>query len=390
MTENVVEVKLSDKTVFLVGTAHVSQKSVETVRETIEKERPDAVAVELCSQRKGALVDGKKWDETDVMEVFRSGRQYLFLSHLMLANFQRRVGESIGIKPGREMLEAVSIAKEKNIEVALVDRDVKVTLKRAFSSMSVWEKIKLASGFLEGVFEGDEVNEELVEKLKSRDIISELMEELSREIPSVKEVLVDERDRYIALKIASLKAVRVVAVVGAGHVEGIERILLEYGEDQSTKHSIEELEETVEGGNTLKIMKYAIPAIFLAIIGWGFLAHGADFTAQMFLKWFLINGTLSALGVALALGHPLSVASAFFAAPFTSLNPAIAAGWVAGLVELKIRKPRVGDFEGLLKLNSLRDIWGNRITKILLVIIFANIGSSIGTFVALPYLVSLI
>lgn len=388
MLNDVTEIRVDDKEIFLIGTAHVSRESVDLVRETIEEVKPDIVAVELCEQRHHAIVNQKRWDETGINKVIQSGRTYLFLMQLLLTNFQRKIGDELGVKPGSEMIQALDMAKERDIPVALVDRDIQITLKRAFNKMSLREKFRILYGLISGVFEGEEINEELIEELKDKDVLTELMEELGREVPSIKEVLVDERNNYIADKITGLKENKVVAVVGAGHVEGIKN-LLESRSEVNVDEELMSLEEVPEKRSKLKF-SYLIPLAFLLIIGYGFLEGSSGLAVEMLWKWFLINGTLSALGVILAFGHPLSVASAFLAAPFTSLNPAIAAGWVAGIVEAYVRKPKVKDFEGLLKLNGLRDYWGNRVTRIFLVIAFANIGSSVGTFIALPYLASLL
>lgn len=391
MLNQITRVKTGDREVLLLGTAHVSAESVELVEEAIEKEKPDIVAVELCDKRQKALADNKKWSETEINKVIKDGNTYLFLMQLLLANFQRRIGEDLGIRPGAEMLKAVEIAEKSGIRVALVDRDINVTLKRAFARMSLREKSKIFMDMISGAFGDEEVNEELLEKLKEKDIITELMEDLGREIPSAKDVLVDERDRYIANRILNLKAGKVLAVVGAGHVEGIRKIL-ESGSrsKKELNNEIKALEHIPSKRSRIKLIAYVIPAMFIAIVGYGFYAHGFSLTLDLLWRWFLINGTLSAVGVLLAMGHPLSAITAFLAAPFTSLNPTIAAGWFAGITESWLRKPRVKDVEGLLRLNSLSDYWRNRVTRIFLVIAFANIGSSIGTFIALPYLATMI
>jgi pheromone shutdown-related protein TraB len=388
----VVEVGLHGKRIYIVGTAHVSDESVKLVEETIKKVKPDAVAVELCEHRLTALKEEKKWDETEITEVIKSGRTYLFLVQILLANFQRQIGDKVGIKPGSEMLKAVEIAEENKVKVVLVDRDITVTLKRAMALATGREKLRLLYGLMNDILGGEDVDEEVIEKLKEKDMLSELMEELAVETPSIKRVLVDERDDYMALSIASIEADRIVAVVGAGHVEGLRKNLEELEDYVVVKYKtdISELERVEKRKSLLVYLGYAIPLLFILIITWGFMSHGSEITITMLKKWFIINGTLSALGAALALGHPLTVLTAFLAAPFTSLNPALAAGWVASLTEFKLRKPRVIDFKNLLKLDSMADYWRNRVTRILLVIVFANIGSSIGTFIALPYLASLI
>jgi pheromone shutdown-related protein TraB len=387
MLNEVTEISRGGKSIFLVGTAHVSRKSVDLVKKVIETEKPDVVAVELDSQRYDSLLNKKLWDETEIHKVIKDRKTYLFLLQLLLTNFQRKIGDELGVKPGSEMLEAVELAREKGIEIALVDRDIRITLKRAFKEMGLKEKSKLFYGVFSSFLEKEEINEELLEKLKNKDVMTEMMEGLSKEIPSIKKVLIDERDRYIAKKIIGLKSEKIVAVVGAGHVKGIKEII---ESETYTFGGIKELEEIPESGNGLKYAGYLIPVIFLAMVGWGFHSNGAELTIEMLKRWFLINGALSALGAALALGHPFSIAVAFLAAPFTSLNPTLAAGWFAGLTEAWIRKPRVKDFDSLFKLDRIRDYWGNGVTRILLVIAFANIGSSVGTFIALPYLATLL
>ncbi|HIE34459.1 MAG TPA: TraB/GumN family protein [Candidatus Altiarchaeales archaeon] len=390
MLNEVTKITVGNKEISLVGTAHVSKESIELVRETIDKENPDMVAVELDEQRYEALLSKKKWNETEIHKVIRTGRAYLFLTQLLLTNFQRRIGDKLGVSPGSEMVEAINIGRDRGIEISLVDRDIKITLRRALNIMTLKEKLKLLYALLEGIFEREEIDEEILEKLKKKDMMTEMIEELSRTVPSVKDVLIDERDRYIANKILSLNAKKIVAVVGAGHVDGIKRIIEEKKQENVRGKEIETLEKIPEPRSFLKFLGYLVPIIFFIIIMWGFYSRGFDLTIEMLWKWFLINGTLSAFGVIIALGHPLSVITAFLVAPITSLNPTIAAGWFAGAIEIWIRKPRVKDFDSLFKLNSMRDYWRNRVTRILLVIVFANLGSSIGTFIALPYLGTLV
>jgi len=390
MLNEVTKITVGNKEISLVGTAHVSKESIELVRETIDKENPDMVAVELDEQRYEALLSKKKWNETEIHKVIRTGRAYLFLTQLLLTNFQRRIGDKLGVSPGSEMVEAINIGRDRGIEISLVDRDIKITLRRALNIMTLKEKLKLLYALLEGIFEREEIDEEILEKLKKKDMMTEMIEELSRTVPSVKDVLIDERDRYIANKILSLNAKKIVAVVGAGHVDGIKRIIEEKKQENVRGKEIETLEKIPEPRSFLKFLGYLVPIIFFIIIMWGFYSRGFDLTIEMLRKWFLINGTLSAFGVIIALGHPLSVITAFLVAPITSLNPTIAAGWFAGAIEIWIRKPRVKDFDSLFKLNSMRDYWRNRVTRILLVIVFANLGSSIGTFIALPYLGTLV
>lgn len=372
------------KEIILIGTAHISDKSVELVNQVIMEEKPDTVGVELCRQRFMQLKSGKKWQETNINEIMRSGRTYLFLINLLLSNMQRKLGGKVGVKPGSEMVAATKIAGQNNIPISLLDRNVTITLKRAFSLMGLLEKIKLIGSIVLGLFGSqEELTKEKIEELKRQDIMTELMNELSSMAPTVKRVLVDERDVYIANKIMRTPGEKIVAVVGAGHLEGIKR-------NMDKERNLQELETIPKKKSILPYLKYLVPVIFIAILGSAIYFKGLEVGLQIFLWWFLINGVLSALGVALARGHPLSIITAFLAAPFTSLHPAVAAGWFAALVETRMQAPKVMDFESLNALNSMGDFTKNRVTKILLVAAFANIGSTIGTVVALPYILSLL
>ena len=377
-------VKIEDKTIVLVGTAHVSSESVELVKKTIEEEKPDVVGVELDVQRLKQLSQGKKWQEMDIGQIIKEGKTHLFLLNVLLSNLQRQIGDDFGVKPGSEMLQAIKIAAEQKIPIALLDRDVSITLRRALNKMSIVEKFKMGYSLLSGFLGfGKKLDKETIERLKEKDMLNALMQQLAKELPSVKEVLVDERDIFIANKILRINAKKIVAVVGAGHLEGIKKHL-------DKKVDISELLTAKKKKSLFSILKYAIPLVFFVFIGYGFWIKGFDIGLDLLLKWFLINGLLSALGAALARAHPLSILSAFLAAPFTSLHPAFAAGWVAGLVELKMRPPKVYDFEQLPKLNSITAMAKNRATRILIVTAFANIGSTIGTVIALPYLATLL
>lgn len=380
-----VKVSLDGKEVVIVGTAHVSEESVRLVRETIEKEKPDVVAVELCEQRHQSLMDEKKWEETEITEVIKTGRTHLFLIQLMLANFQRRIGDKVRVKPGAEMKKAVDIAREMDIRVELVDRDVRVTLKRAFDHMTLAEKSKLAYDFISGVLEGEDINKEVIEKLKEKDVLTEMLEDIGREIPSVKKVLIDERDEYIAHRIRKIRGNRVVAVVGAGHVEGITKNLRKIA-DASIDERISRLEEVQEKKGPLRHLAWIIPAAIVALFLAGLVKHDASYTFDMMVKLFLAQGTLAAIGAAIAMAHPLTIAITFISAPFTLLHPFIAVGWVSALVELKLRKPTVRDFKGLMDLNRLGDYWRNRVTRIFLILIMANLGATASTLFVLPYL----
>ena len=382
-------VKVNDN-IILVGTAHISKESVREVKEAIEKYKPDIVAVELCERRYEAITKKDKWEKTPVTQLLKSNNAYLMLAQTFLSSIQRRLGKEYGVEPGSEMIAAIKEAKKHGLEVALVDRDISITLKRAWRKMGIREKFRLTWEFLKAMlgFDEEEPEELDLKKLMDQDVISALMEEFGEIAPSATNVLIHERDEYITKKILDeSKKGRVVAVVGAGHIKGIKKHL----EKKKLDVDLNNLEYVPKKRfSILKAIGYTIPVLFAALIIYAFLTKGSDLALLMFIYWFLINGICSAIGTAIARGHPLSIATAFVAAPITSLNPAIAAGWVAGYVEAKLRTPVVKDFKDLSKLDSLRDFLNNRVIRLLMVVALANVGSMIGTIVAFPYIANLL
>lgn len=383
------EVKVSDS-IILIGTAHISKDSVKEVRAAIEKYKPDIVAVELCERRHEAITKKDKWENTPVTKLLKSNNAYLMLAQTFLSSIQRRLGKEYGVEPGSEMIAALEEAKKFGLKVALIDRDISITLKRAWRKMGIREKFRLTWEFLKAMigFEEEELEELDLKKLMDQDVISALMEEFGEIAPSATNVLIHERDAYISKKILDeSKKGKVLAVVGAGHLKGIEKHLKKKELDVDLK----ELEYLPKKRfSVLKAIGYMIPILFAALIIYAVFWKGTDLALWMFFYWFIINGTCSAIGTAIARGHPLSIATAFVAAPITSLNPAIAAGWVAGYVEAKLRMPVVKDFKELSKLDTIREFLNNRVIRLLMVVALANVGSMIGTIVAFPYIVNLL
>ncbi len=386
------QVKVNDN-IILIGTAHISKESVEEVKEVIEKYKPDIVAVELCQRRYDAITKKDQWEKTPVTKLLKSNNAYLMLAQTFLSSIQRRLGKEYGVEPGSEMIAAIDEAKKHNLEVALVDRDISITLKRAWRKMGFKEKFRLTWEFLKALmgYDEEELEELDLKKLMDQDVISTLMEEFGEIAPSVSTVLIHERDEYIAKKIQDeSKKGKVVAVVGAGHLKGIKKQL----EKKKIKTNLKELEEVPK--KRIRITKFAaylIPVLFVALIVYLIFTRGPDAWDQIknvFFWWFIINGSLSAIGAAIARGHPLSIGTAFLAAPLTSLNPAIAAGWVAGYVEAKLRTPVVKDFKELSKIENFKEFWNNRVIRLLMVVALANLGSMIGTIIAFPYIASFV
>ena len=371
---NVHEIFLDGKKILLIGTAHISQSSVDEVNTVINQVNPDTVCIELCSSRYQAMLAKDQWKNMDIFKVIREGKSFLLFANLIMTAFQKRLGSRLGVKPGSEMFEAANVAEKLNSELVLADRDVKITLQRTWRGMRFWGKMKVLGQLLASLFIREEISKEEIEKLKESDALSEAMKMLAEQSPEMKRILIDERDQYMAEKIRQSMGKLVVAVVGAGHVKGLTAEL-------ENKHNLAELESVPPTGKAVAWLKWGIPALIIALIVYGFFTVDTDVSIEMIQRWVLINGTLSALGTAAAFGHPITIAVAFIAAPFTSLNPTIAAGWVAGLVEALLRKPQVRDFENLADdITHLRGFWQNNITRILLVVIFANFGSAIGTF----------
>jgi len=371
---NVHEILLDGKKILLIGTAHISQSSVDEVNTVINQVQPDTVCIELCSSRYQAMLAKDQWKNMDIFKVIREGKSFLLFANLIMTAFQKRLGSKLGVKPGAEMFEAANVAEKLNSELVLADRDVKITFQRTWLGMPFWGKMKVLGQLLASLFIREEISKEEIEKLKESDALSEAVKMLAEQSPEMKRILIDERDQYMAEKIRQSMGKLIVAVVGAGHVKGLTAEL-------ENKHNLAELESVPPTGKAVAWLKWGIPALIIALIVYGFFTVDTDVSIEMIQRWFLINGTLSALGTAAAFGHPITIAAAFVAAPFTSLNPTIAAGWVAGLVEALLRKPQVRDFENLADdITHLRGFWQNNITRILLVVIFANLGSAIGTF----------
>jgi pheromone shutdown-related protein TraB len=378
------EINFNQNRIILVGTAHVSQESVDEVETIIDEVQPDTVCVELCAARYEAIRNPDHWKNMDIVRVVREGKAPMLMMNLILSAFQKKMGDRLGIKPGAEMIAAIRVGEANGARIRLVDRDITITFKRAWGRLSWWEKLKLFYQMLLGVFEKPDISAEEVEQLKQGDALTEAIEMMAKEMPSIKSVLIDERDRYQAAKIASAEGKTIVAVVGAGHVPGIVQHL-------NRPVDIAALETLPPRGKLGKVLKWIIPAVIIGVIAYGFWGMDAGVSREMIKRWVLANGTMSALGVLLAGGHILTVLVAFIAAPLTSLNPAIAAGWVAGLTEAWIRKPKVADFERLsTDITSIRGFRKNDVTRILLVVVLANLGSSIGTFVGIPLITSLL
>lgn len=388
--QGVRRLELSGREFVLVGTAHVSAESVAEVRRIVAEERPDAVCVELDAGRERSLTAAAGWHELDIGKVLREGKGFLLLANLVLASFQRRLGSDLGVKPGEEMLAAIQAARELGIPYVLADRDIQVTLRRAWASTGWWGRSKMLAAMLTSVLSNEKLEAAEIEHLKESDALAEMMKELAEYLPPAKRALIDERDRWLAARIHGSSGAKVVAVVGAGHLEGIVAHLeaLAGGRESADVSDIAEVPPRGWGG---RVLPWVIPAALVALFVAGFFKSGLRMSLEMALKWLIANGGLAALGSLLALAHPLTILVGFVGAPVATLNPFIGIGLFTGVVEAFLRKPRVSDFERLQQdIGSLKGFYTNRVTRILLVFFLSSIGGMIGNFIAIPWIGALL
>lgn len=369
----------------LLGTAHVSAESADDVRQQIRSGRYDAVAIELCPSRYQSLIDPDAMANMDLFEILRRGKAGMVAASLALGAFQQRVAEQSGIQPGAEMRTAVEESKAADLPLLLIDRDVGTTLKRVYSNVPWWQRFSLISGLLGSVMSRQKISSEDIEKLKEGDVLESTFNEFAEQSESLYTPLIRERDHYMSLRIAEenppTRYREVLVVIGAGHMKGLGEYLSgQRPGDPSSER--EALERTPPRSRLWKLAPWLITGLVLAGFGIGF-SRNTELGWQLVGDWFLINGVLSALGTAIALAHPVTIIATFFAAPLTSLNPTIGAGFVAAGVELFMRKPKVHDFAVLRHdVTSPKGWWRNRVSRTLLVFLMATLGSAAGTWVA--------
>ncbi|MBN2737027.1 MAG: TraB/GumN family protein [Spirochaetales bacterium] len=382
MSETITRLNLSGREFILIGTAHVSQESVDEVKQTIIEEKPDRVCIEIDEGRYNNLTQKSGWKDMSIVKVLKEGRGFLMLANLVLSSFQKRLGLDLGVKPGEEMLAALEIAKEQNIPFSFCDREVQITLRRAWSKSGLWGKNKMLAAMLSSIFVKEELSREDIEKLKEKNALQNMMEELAEYMPTVKSVLIDERDQFLATKIYKSEGTKVVAVVGAGHVPGLVD-WLEKLDKKECSDSLEEISQVPKKSPVSKIVPFLIPAVYIGLIVFVGLNSNVETTLDMIKTWIILNGSLAAIGALVALAHPLVILLAFIAAPLTSLNPLLAVGVLTGMLQYFLKKPKVDDFERLNDdITTFRGFYKNRFTHILLVFILSNIGSALGTIIA--------
>jgi len=370
-------INLEGRKCILIGTAHVSKESVNLVHQVIEQEKPDCVCVELDLRRYRALSDKKRWQSLDLKKIIRTKQLSTLMMNLILASYQKKLGDQLGVMPGSELLEAAKTAENMDIHVELCDRDVRVTMRRAWKATSFFRKSYLVASLIASLFEDTEITEEKLEELKETDVLSELMAELGQALPELKQVLIDERDTYLAEKIKEAKGEKIVAVVGAGHIEGIKKALQEDRSDQ-----MEEINTIPPVSPAWKAAGWMIPLVIIGSLCLVAFLKGSDVAGDNLIYWILANGIPSSIGAFIALAHPLTILSAFLAAPITSLTPVIGAGYVCAFIQAMTQPPVVREFETVLEdMSKVTRWWKNRLLKVFLAFMLPGFGSMIGTWI---------
>ena len=354
------------------------------VHALIEDVKPDSVCVELCQTRYDALTDKSRWQNLDIFKVIKEGKTLLLLANLAISSYQRRLGKQLGVEPGAELLAAANKAKEIGAELSLIDRDVHITLKRTWASLSFTKKCGLVGLILQSLFSKQEVSEADIERMKDKVELSQMLAEFAEVMPEVKRPLIDERDAYLMAGVEQAKGSNIVAVVGAAHVSGMKQQL-----GQPVDRDL--LEQIPERSTWIGLLKWIIPIIVVLAFFFGYHRHEGRTLEQMFLAWILPNSILSALLTAIAGGKVVSVLTAMFASPITSLNPLLGAGMVVGLVEAWLRKPTVEDAQRINEdVQTLRGFYRNKFTRVLMVAVMSTLGSAIGAWIGLSWILTLV
>lgn len=384
MSKNLISLQKDGKTYYILGTAHISQTSVDEVKKVIAEIKPDTVCVELCETRYRALTDASQWEKLNIGQVIRDGKALFLLASLAFSSFQRRMGDQVGVKPGSELLEGIRQAEAHGAELVLADRDIQITLKRTWGNLGFWKKFMLLGGLLESMLEDEKITDEDLEKLKEKDQLTDAMEAFAEAMPEVKEPLIDERDQFLMSKIEEAPGESIVAVVGAGHVAGMTKWL---GKNVDRT----QISQIPPPSRWLKVAQWAIPILVVLLFSYGIYKNRDTGWLEMLYAWILPNSLMCAIFTLLAGARPLSILSAFLAAPITSLNPSLGAGMVVGLVEAWQRKPTVKDCEQIPEdIKSFKGFFRNQFTRCLVVFMMANIGSMVGTWIGVTWMVTLV
>ena len=378
------EINIGDTKITLLGTAHVSKTSAEVVSELLNSEQYDAVAVELCPNRHNALVNPDSLAKMDLFQIIKEKKTSMIMANLALGSYQQRLAEEIGIEPGAEMKAALNVAQDKHLPVMLIDRDIGITFKRVYRNVPFFRRFSIFGGLMASLVSREKVTEDEIERLKEGDMLETAFSQVT---PSERDIflpLISERDQYMSARlqqeIHDSGYKHVLAVVGAGHLKGMNDILQQPAD--KPEETVKQLDQTPPPSAWPKFIPWII--IVLIFIGFaiGF-SRNSDLGWELVADWVLINGGLAAIGALIAQAHPITVIGAFIAAPITSLNPTIGAGMVTALIETYFRRPKVEDFASLRKDTAhLKGWWKNRVSRVLLVFFFCTLGSALGTYIA--------
>jgi pheromone shutdown-related protein TraB len=375
MENNVTRLDYEGKNIILIATAHVSEQSAELVKKVIGEEKPDSVCIELDEGRYQSIINPKAWESMDIVQVIKSKKVGFMLANLFLSAYQKKIARQLNVVVGQEMLQGIESAKETGAELVLADRKIQITFQRIWRKLGLWGKLKLMFGLLFSFADDSKISDEDINELLKKDILESAISEIRNEFPIVGDVLISERDQYLAYNIREAPGKKVVAVLGGAHVPGVK-------EEIFKAQDISKLTEVSKGSPVFKIIAWAIPVAIVGLFVYGFVTNIQTGLEQLSV-WFLWNSLFAGLFTLLAFGHPLSILTSVVAAPFTSLNPLVACGWFTGIVEATIRKPTVKDVNNVPEdIFSLKGFFKNRFLRVFLIIVMANLGSSLGTFIA--------
>lgn len=374
MKEKLIRIDYEGKEIILIPTAHVSQESAKLVRDTIDEEKPDSICIELDEQRYKNLKNPDAWKNTNIIDIIKQKKVTLLIANLILSSYQKNIAKKLKTKPGQEMIEGIKASEELGINLVLADRSIQTTFMRIWRKMGFFEKIKLFFSLM-AMDEDEDVSEEDLQKLIERDNLELAIEDMGKDYPQIAATLLHERDKYLAYNIKNASGDKIIAILGAAHTPGVE-------EEIFKNQNIEELNKVPPKSLAGKIVPWLIPVLIVILIVFGF-KQNMDTGIEQIKSWFLFNSIFAAIFTVLCLPHQLSVLTAFIAAPFTSINPMLACGWFAGLVEASLKKPTVEDVNNIPDdIFNIKSWIHNKFLKALLVVILANLGSSIGTIIA--------
>ncbi len=373
--DNVYRIDYKGKEIILIATAHVSKESAALVQSVIEAEKPDSVCIELDEGRYQTIQNPKAWESTDITQVIKSKKVIFLLANLALSSYQKRIAQKLNITVGQEMLQGIESAKAIDAKIVLADRSIQVTFLRIWRLLSFWEKMKLLFSFIMSDDGDQEITEADLQAMLEEDMLSSVLKDMRAQFPKIGEILISERDQYLAAKIKEAPGKKVVAILGGAHVPGVK-------EEIFKEQDLERITFVPEVSKVTKALGWLIPAIIVALIGYGFMMNIQTGLAQLG-AWVLWTGVLAAVFTAISFGHPLSILTSFVVAPISTLNPILAVGWFTGIVEAGLRKPTVLDVQAVpTDIATVKGFFKNRFLRILLIVMMANLGASIGTFVA--------